>query len=57
MTYILVGNLAITSSDIGFSPGWRQAIIWTYARPLGTNFSDILIENQTLSLKKVRSLQ
>ena len=57
MTHIWVGNLAITGSDIGLSPGRRQAIIWTYAGPLGTNFSDILIENQTLSLKKVRSLQ
>ena len=41
-------------SDNGFSPGRRQAIIWTYAGtlligPLGTNFGEILIEIQIFS--------
>ena len=39
-------------------PGRRQAIIWTNAGilligPLGTNFSEILIEIQTFSFKKI----
>ena len=43
---------------IAFSPDWRQAIIWTNAgillfEPLGTNFSESLIEIQTLSFKKI----
>ena len=49
MTHICVGELAIIGSGIGLSPGRRQAIIWTNAgilliEPLGTNFSEILIE-------------
>ena len=37
---------------------WRQAIIWTSAGillidPLGTNFSEILIEMYTFSLKEM----
>ena len=36
---------------------WRQAIIWTNGRmlligPLGTNFSEILIEIDTFSFEK-----
>ena len=51
-------NLIITGSDNGLSPGRRQAIIWTNAgilliEPLGTNFSEILIEILTFSLKKM----
>ena len=47
--HIWTGNLTIIDSDNGLSPGWRQAIIWTNGRllligPLGTNFSEILIE-------------
>ena len=54
MTHIYVGKLTIMVSDNGLSPEWRQAVIWTNARilligPLGTNFSEILIEMQTLS--------
>ena len=54
----IVGKLTIISSDNGLSPGRRQAIIWTNAgilliRPLGTNFSGILIGNQTFSFKKM----
>ena len=46
-------------SDNGLSPGRRQAIIWTNAwmlliGPLGTNFSEIVIEIQPFSLKKMR---
>ena len=46
---ICIGDLTISGSDNGLSPGWHQAIIWTSAGilfmgPLGTNFSEILIE-------------
>ena len=49
VTHIWVGKLTIIGSDNGLSPGRRQAIIWTNAGllligPLGTNFSEILIE-------------
>ena len=54
--HICVGKLTIIGSDNGLSPERRQAIIWTNAGilligPLGTNFSEILIEIQTFSLK------
>ena len=56
--YICVGNLTIIGSDNGLSPGRRQAIIWTNAGilligPLGTNFSEILIEIHIFSYKKM----
>ena len=59
VTHIYVGNLTIIASDNGLSPERRQAIIWTNAGilligPLGTNFSEILIEIQTFTLKKMR---
>ena len=59
MTYIGVGKLISIASDNGLSPRRRQAIIWTNAGilligPLGTNFCEILIEIQTVSLKKIR---
>ena len=59
VTHICVGKLAIIASDNGLSPERRQAIIWTNARilligPLGTNFSEILIEIQIFSLKEIR---
>ena len=46
VTHICVGNLTTIGSDIGLSPGRRQAIIWTNTGilligPLGTNFSEI----------------
>ena len=49
VTNIYVSNLTIIGSDNGLSPGRRQAIIWTNAGilligPLGTNFSEILIQ-------------
>ena len=58
MTHICVGNLAIIGSDNGLSPGRRQAYIWTNAgillmRPLGTNFSEMLIEIHIFSFKKM----
>ena len=52
------GKLTSIGSDNGLSPGRRQAIIWTNAGifligPLGTNFSEILIEIHTFSFKKM----
>ena len=59
VTHICVSKLTIIGSDNGLSPGRRHAIIWTNAgimliRPLGTNFSEILIEIITFSFKKMR---
>ena len=58
VTHICVSNLTITGSDNGLSAGRRQAIIWTNAgilliRPLGTNFSVLLIEIDTFSFNKI----
>ena len=58
VTHIYVGNFIIIGSDNGFSPGRCQAIIWTNAGilligPLGTNFSEILIEIHIFSFKKM----
>ena len=55
---ICVSKLTIIGSDNGLSPIRRQAIIWTNAgifliRNLGTNFSKILSEIHTFSLKKM----
>ena len=59
VTHICVSKLTIIGSDNGLSPDWRQAIIWTNAGllligPLGTNFSEVLIEILTFSFKKMR---
>ena len=59
VTHICVGELTIIGSDNGLSPERRQAITWTNAGilligPVGTNFSEILIEIQTFSLNKIR---
>ena len=48
-THVCVNKLTIIGSDNGLSPGRRQAIIWSndgilLIGPLGTNFSEILIE-------------
>ena len=56
--HICVNKSTIIGSDNGLSPGWRQAIIWTNAeillnRPLGTNFSEIVIKIHTFSFKKM----
>ena len=58
VTHICVSKLTSIGSDNGLSPNRRQAFIWTNAGllligPLRTNFSEILIGNQTFSLKKM----
>ena len=58
VTHICVCKITIIGSDNGLSPGRRQAIIWTNAGiwsmgPLGTNFSEILIETHTFSFRKM----
>ena len=58
VTHICVSKLTIIGSDNGLWPDRRQAIIWTIAGslligPLGTNFSEILIEILTFSFKKM----
>ena len=57
VTHVCVSDLSITGSDNGLSPGRRQAIIWTndgilFIRPLGTNFSEILIENSYIFIQE-----
>ena len=57
MTHIFVGNLTIIGSGNGLSTGRRQNIIWTNAGilsfgPLGTNFSEILIEIRIFQWRK-----
>ena len=59
VTHICVGKLTTIGPHTGLSPDRRQAIIWTSAGilligPLGTNFSEILIEIRTFSFKKMR---
>ena len=61
-THTCVGNLTISGSDNGLSPGRRQAIIWTNAGilligPLGTNFREILIEIHAFSFTKMHVKQ
>ena len=51
-------KIIIIGLDNGLAPGRRQAIIWTNAGtlliwPLGTNFSEILIEIDIFSFKKM----
>ena len=58
VTHICVSKLTFIGSDNGLSPDRHQAIIWTNAGllligPLGTNFSEILIEILTFSFKKM----
>ena len=58
LMHICIGKLTIIGSDNGLSPGRPQAIIWTndgilLIGPLGTNFSEILIEIHTFSFKKM----
>ena len=58
VTNICVGNLTSLGPDNGLSPGRRQSIIWTDAGilligPLGTNFSEILIDIHTFSFTKM----
>ena len=56
--HICVGDLTIIGSDNGLAPGQRQAIIWSNAvlllnGPLGTHFSEFLIEILTSSFMKM----
>ena len=56
--HICVSKLTTIGSDNDLSHGRRQAIIWPNAGilligPLGTNFSEILIEIWTFSFKKM----
>ena len=58
MTHICVGNLTIIGSDNGLSPGRCQTIIRTNVGmlligPWRTNFSEVLTEIYTSSLKKM----
>ena len=58
VTHICVSKLTIIGSYNGLSPSRRQAIIWTNAGilsigPLGMNFSEILIEIDAFSFKKM----
>ena len=58
VTQICIGKPTIIGSDNGLSPVRRQAIIWTNARillirPLGTHFSEILIDIRIFSFKKM----
>ena len=58
VTHICVNKITIIDSDNGLSPSRHQAIIWTNVGklligPLGTNFSEILIEIHTSSFKKL----
>ena len=60
VTHIYVGRLTIIGSDNGLSPCRHQAITWTNARilligPMGTNFSEILIEISKILFKKMHS--
>ena len=58
VTHICVSKLTIIGSENGLSPGRGQAIIWTNAGilligPLGTNFSEILIEHYIFLFNKM----
>ena len=58
VTHICISKLTIIGSDNGLSPSRRQAIIWTNAgilliQPSGTNISEILIEIDVFSFKKM----
>ena len=58
VTHICVGKSTIIASDNGLSPGWRQLIFWIslgllFIGPMGTNFSDILIDISTFSFEKM----
>ena len=54
---ICVSKPTIIGSDIGLSPGRRQAIIWTSTAivnwPLGANFTEILIGIDEFSFRKM----
>ena len=54
----IYASVTIIAPDNGLSPDWHQGIIWINAGvlligPLETNFSEVLIEMQTFSFKKM----
>ena len=58
MTHICISKVITIGSENGLAPGHCQGIIWTSTgvlliRTLGTNFSQTLSKNQTLSFKKM----
>ena len=58
VTHICVSKLTIIGSDNGLSPGRHQATIWTNAgilliAPLGTNFSENVVEIHIFSFRKM----
>ena len=58
VTHICVSDLTSIGSDNGSAPGRRRAIIRTNAgilliKPLGTNFSEFLVEILIFSFKKI----
>ena len=58
VTHICVSILTIIGSDNGLSPGRRQSIFWINAGllsigPVGTNFSEILIDIYTFQFMKM----
>ena len=58
VTHICIGNLTTIGLDNSLSSGLGQAIIWTNSEisliwPLGTNFSEILIQTLIYSFKKM----
>ena len=60
VTHICVGNLTTIGLDNGLSPVRRHAIIWTNTgillngTSLGAHISEILVEIQTFSFRKMR---
>ena len=53
VTHVCVSKLTSIGSDNGLSPGRRQAIIWTNAGVLGTNFGEIVVEGDTFSFREM----
>ena len=58
LTHICASNINIIGSENDLSPGRRQTIFWTndgilLFGPLGTNFTEILIEIHIFPFKKV----
>ena len=58
MMHIYISKLTIIGPDSGLLTGMHQAIIWTndeilLIEPLGTNFSEILIESHIFSFNKM----
>ena len=61
VTHICVSKLTISGSDDSLLPGRRQAIMWTNAGilligSLGIQFSEIVIEINTYSFKKMKCI-